>query len=269
MSRCPMLREWLTSLRTRCPPALVALGYRYAAVACLYRADRCAAAWAPHQHNSRQAIMDAMRDAPPGCDSALILGAGPCFDLPMMELLARFSRVLLVDVAHPPPALRLAARHPSVELIVLDLTGIAALLSATAAECPVVPVLTDFLDDPRIGLVVSANLVSQLPLVPLRWMAKRCPQADGAALGHAIVAAHLTYLARFACPALLIGDVERRVLDEGGKLVEQEDPLFGVALPLGRDWDWTLAPVGELSRGWSIVNRVRAVRLDPRQYAGR
>jgi hypothetical protein len=259
-----MLREWLTSLRTRCPPALVALGYRYAAVACLYRADRCAAAWAPHQRNSRQAILDAMRDASPACDTILILGSGPCLDLPMPELLARFSRLLLVDVAHPPPALRLASRYPAIELVALDLTGMAALLSATTAEPPIAPVPTAFLDDPRIGLVVSANLVSQLPLVPLRQMAKRWPQGDQAALGHAIVAAHITYLARFTCPALLIGDLERRVLDADGKLVEQDDPLFGVCLPLGREWDWLLAPVGELSGGWSIVNRVRALRLDPR-----
>lgn len=258
-----MLREWLTSLKTRCPPALVALGYRYAAIACLYRADRCAAAWAPHQRNTRQAILEAMRDTPPASDTALILGSGPCLDLPMAELLARFSRLLLVDVAHPPPALRLAARYPAIELVVLDVTGLADKLTTGTDENLVVPVPAAFLDDPRIGLVVSANLVSQLPLVPLRQMVKRYPQVDAAALGRAIVAAHVTYLARFACPSLLIGDVERRVLDGSGKLVEQEDPLFGVSLPLGRDWDWTVAPVGELPGGWSIINRVRAVRLDP------
>jgi hypothetical protein len=258
-----MLREWLTSLRTRCPPDLVALGYRYAAVACLYRADRCAGDWAPHQRNTRQAILDAMRDASPACDTALVLGSGPCLDLPIPELLARFPRLLLVDVAHPPPALRLASRYPTIELVARDLTGMAVLLSSSDVEPPTVPVPTVFLDDPRIGLVVSANLVSQLPLVPLRRMAKRWPQADQGALGHAIVAAHVTYLSRFTCPVLLIGDVERHVLDADGKRVEQDDPLFGVGLPWGREWDWQLAPVGELSSGWSIVNRVRAVRLDP------
>lgn len=242
---------------------LVALGYRYAAIACLYRAERCAAAWAPHQRHTRQSILDAMGDAPPACDTVLILGSGPCLDLPIPELLARFSRLLLVDVAHPPVALRLAARHPAIELVVQDLTELAVPLSGDGTACPTVPVPTTFLDDPRIGLVVSANLVSQLPLVPLRRLAKCWLKADGVALGHAIIAAHITYLARFACPALLIGDVERRVLDGDGRLVEREDPLFGVTLPLGREWDWILAPVGELSDGWSIVNRVRAVRLDP------
>ena len=62
---------------------------------------------------------------------------------------------------------------------------------------------------------MSANLVSQLPLVPLRQMDKRWPGSDLPAYGRAIVAAHLNHLRGFDCPTLLVGDVQRRV-DEGG-----------------------------------------------------
>ncbi|MFV3128046.1 hypothetical protein [Niveispirillum sp. KHB5.9] len=258
-----MLREILISLRTRCAPAFVRLGYRYAAVACVGRAARCAAAWAPHQESTRRRILTAMAEAPEGKGTAVILGSGPCLDLPMAELLSRFRRVLLVDVAHPPAALRLARRHSAIDLLECDLTGVAAALANPAIPAPPAPGCDAFLGDQDVGLVVSANLISQLPLVPLRQMGKRWPDADRPAYARAIVTAHLEHLSTFSCPTLLIGDVQRRVIDPDGRVTEMEDPLFGVALPAGEmEWDWTVAPVGELSTGWSIVNRVRAVRLD-------
>lgn len=257
-----MLREFLISLRTRCAPDFVRLGYRHAAVACVGRAGRCAAAWAPHQEATRRRILTAMAEAPDGKGSAIIMGSGPCLDLPMAELLSRFNRLLLVDVAHPPAALHLARRHASITLLERDLTGVAGALAHPTGDPPP-PACTDFLDDDDVGLVVSANLVSQLPLVPLRQVGKHWPDADLPAYARAIVGAHLNHLRGFSCPTLLIGDVQRRVVDPDGRVTEMEDPLFGAALPAGEmEWDWTVAPVGELSSGWSIVNRVRAVRLD-------
>ncbi|MFV3076440.1 hypothetical protein [Niveispirillum fermenti] len=260
-----MLREILISLRTRCAPAFAALGYRYAAVACVGRAQRCAAAWAPHQENTKRRLLAAMAEAPAGSNTAVILGSGPCLDLPMAELLARFSRVLLVDVAHPPDARHLARRHAGIELVEMDLTGTALSLADRAAAQVPTPNCNAFVDEPGLGLVVSANLISQLPLVPLRHAQRRWPDADLGGFARSIVMAHLDHLARFTCPTLLVGDMQRRIVDPDGKVTEWEDPLFGANLPAGEaEWEWTVAPVGELSGGWSIVNRVRAVRMDRR-----
>ncbi len=262
-----MLREFLISLRTRCAPAFVRLGYRYAAVACVGRAARCAAAWAPHQEYTRRRILTAIAEAPAGRNTAIILGSGPCLDLPMAELLSRFSRILLVDVAHPPAARQLARRHAAIHLLEHDLTGVAAALADGTSPTPPAPSCTVCLDEEDVGLVVSANLISQLPLVPLRLVEKRWPGTDLPAYARAIVTAHLNHLRGFDCPTLLVGDVQRRVIDPDGRVTEMEDPLFGADLPAGvpasvMEWDWTVAPVGELSNGWSIVNRVRAVRID-------
>lgn len=256
-----MLKEWLTSLRTLCPPDLVALGYRYAAVACLSRAARCAQAWAPHQQASRRAILAAMADAPADRDTALILGSGPCFDLPLPELRARFDRVVLADVAHPPRARRLAAEDSGLELACVELTGTATALRDPATVSPPVPGTYAFTDRAGIGLVVSLNLISQLPLIPVAQARRRWPAADLDGFAHAIIAAHLDHLRRFDCPVLLIGDVARRYLDSTGVERDREDPLLGVTLPPGPEWDWLLAPPGEARRGMSIINRVRAVRL--------
>ncbi|WP_051330354.1 hypothetical protein [Niveispirillum irakense] len=257
-----MLKELLTSLFVRCPQDLAALGYRYAAVACMARARRCAAAWAPHQQNSRQAIIDMLPAVPAGTDTAVIFGSGPCLDVPVDALMQRFRRLMLVDVAHPPSARRLARRHAGVELVTAELTGTAGFLRRPTGTRPPHPHAEIGLDWPSVGLVVSLNLISQLPLVPLRRAHRHWPSLDLGPFARAIIQAHLDHLRRFRCPAWVIGDVERRVLDGQGRVTEMEDPLYGVALPPGQEWDWTVAPVGELSGGWSIINRVRSVRVD-------
>lgn len=257
-----MLRELLTSLFVRCPPALAAQGYRYAAVACIARARRCAPAWAPHQHNSRQAIIDMLPAVPPGAHTAVIFGSGPCLDVPVEALLERFDRLMLVDVAHPLAARRLARRYGGVELVTAELTGTATFLRRPTGERPPHPYADLGADWSGVGLVVSLNLISQLPLVPLRLAHRQWSRLDLGPFARAIIRAHLDHLRRFRCPALVIGDVERRVLDGQGRVTQMEDPLYGVSLPPGREWDWTVAPVGELSGGWSIINRVRSVRVD-------
>lgn len=257
-----MLRELWISIRTQCAPARVALGYRYAAVACVSRAERCRRAWAPHQQQSRQAILAAMQDVAPNRHTALILGSGPCLDVPMPELLTRFTQVLLVDVAHPPAARRLARENAAITLCQADLTGVASFLIDGASPALPTPYCDLYCDRNDIGLVVSANLVSQLPLVPMRHAGKRWGAGAGPAFAAAIVKAHLDHLNRFNCPTLLIGDVERQLLDEDRQIREIDDPLWGVTLPPGTEWSWHVAPLGELRGNWSMVNRVRAVRLD-------
>lgn len=255
-----MLWELWTSLRTDCPPDLRRLGYRYGAVACLARARRCAGAWAAHQRRTKDAIRAALARAGPG-DTALVLGSGPCLDLPMPDLLARFPRLVLADAAHLPPAKALARRHPGIELACLDLTGTAAGLVDPAAAEPPAPGCTAFLDRPGLGLVISANLLSQLPLLPVAHARDRWPGMDGQAYARAVLEAHLAHLRAFPCPVLLVADVARTTRDGQGMVVAQADPLEGLCLPDGEEWDWPVAPPGELPGGRSVTNRVRAVRL--------
>ncbi|QJE73822.1 hypothetical protein HHL28_12605 [Aerophototrophica crusticola] len=255
-----MLWELWASLRTDCPPDLRRLGYRYGAVACLARARRCAKAWAPHQERTKAAIHAALAWAGPG-DTAIVLGSGPCLDLPVPALLARFPKLVLVDAAHPPPAKALARRHPGIELVSLDLTGTAAGLLDPDAPAPPRPGCTALLDRPGVGLVVSANLLSQLPLLPVAAASARWPGLEGDRFARAVVEAHLAHLRAFNCPALLVTDVRRRAYGHDGALLSDEDPLAGLALPPGEEWDWDMAPRGELPGGKQLVTRVRAVRV--------
>ncbi|MGE3809268.1 MAG: hypothetical protein AB7K24_31780, partial [Gemmataceae bacterium] len=51
------------------------------------------------------------------------------------------------------------------------------------------------------------------------------------------------YLARFACPVVLVADFEKQTIDRAGRVVETTTTVHGVPLPwAGEDWDWQLAP---------------------------
>jgi hypothetical protein len=256
-----MIVEAVESLLTHCPSRWRRLGYAYAAVACSARARRRTAAWAPHQQRTRSAILAAAARCAQK-RTVLILGSGPLNDVPLIDLLAQFQRVILADVAHPPAARMAARRWPAVSLATVELTGLSGPLLDPVGEHPPVPAVSAaFLDQADIDLVVSCNLASQLPLIPLARASRRWPSLDEEALGHAIVAAHLAHLRRFRGEVLLICDVVRAVFDPSGGLERQDDPLYGVPLPEGEEWEWDLAPPGELSSGHSVMTRVRAVRL--------
>lgn len=262
-----MLRELADSWLTDCPTLLRRLGHAYAATACAARGRRCARAWAPHRERTKAAI----RAAVAACASrrtVLVLGSGPLADVPLVDLTGRFGRVVLADAAHPPAA-RLAAWRcrngpTAVTLATLDLTGTAAALTDPAVTAPPAPGCTAFLDDPTVNLVLSVNLLSQLPLLPLAAALHRWPETAADAYGRAIVAAHLAHLRGFRCPVLLVTDIARTTLDRDGRILERQDPLYGVALPAGaaEEWDWELAPAGELPDGRTLRTRVRALRLD-------
>jgi len=243
-----MLIEALESALTLTTPSLRRLGHAYAAAALCARARRQKRAWADHWQRTQAAILDGAGRVP-GRGTVLVLGSGPCHDVPVAALAARFSRVVLVDAAHPPAARWLARRHAAVDLRVADLAapgGCAALLDASAPD-----------------LVLSVNLLSQLPLAPLARLSGDQPaDQDLAAAGRAIIQAHLDCLRACLCPALLVADVARTITDAQGRR-QVEDPLFGLSLPPGPEWDWPLAPPGELPDGRCITLRVRAVDLAP------
>ena len=256
-----MLIEAIESVFTQCPHPWRRLGYAYAAVACVARARRCAVAWTPHLERSRAEVMAAVAD----CASrrtALVLGAGPTLDIPLAALAEGFQRVILADIAHTLPARIAARRHANVVLATVDLTGLADALADRRVPSLPAPGCDAFLDDPEIDLVVSANVLSQLPLIPVAASLKRWPSMDGEALGRTIVAAHLTHLRGFRCPTLLLTDVVRAVFDAENRPLSQDEALFGVPLPDGPEWEWDVAPPGEVRGGRSVMTRVRAVRLD-------
>ena len=93
----------------------------------------------------------------------------------------------------------------------------------------------DFFLQDGFDLVVSANILSQLPLSPLRYASRRenrpIPR-QVRAFARRLVVNHLDWLASFAGNVCLISDLER-LYCEGENVVCREGSLWGVDLPQG------------------------------------
>jgi hypothetical protein len=177
------------------------------------RGRRQARAWAPHIARCHAEIAAAL-DTLPARRTVAVLGSGPLFDVPMPLLTRAFGRVLLIDHAHIA-----AFRAPvGAERQWRDLAGPGAL---------------DFLANiSDLDWVISLNLVSQMARV-----------ADNP---RAIVATHLSDLARLNKPVTLISDLRYETRTPSGALAERIDLWHGEPAPTpGATWPWTVAPRGE------------------------
>lgn len=253
------LRHWLI----RCPKRLKRLGLLHDLIALEARAARQRAAWAPHQAACRAAIGDWAARAEDR-RLAVIAGSGLLLEVPLEDLAARFDRVICLDVFHMPAAHRRADRLPNVSLIDHDVTGLLQHLpeelatGALPAPAPSLPFAGE------AGLVVSANMASQLALAPLAAAEARGGFAptETAAWARSIVEAHFATLRDRPGVVGLITDTHRHKIPVGeSDPVDWWDLLEGATLPPLTDrraWTWAIAPAPEEERRFDYVHDVVA-----------
>mgnify|MGYP001765709678 CR=1 FL=1 len=250
-----MLVEVLAWLLTPATLDARRTGHLAAAVSLWSRARRCRADWSEHEARCGRIVERAV-DGLSERRKCLVLGSGLMRDVSLPFLSERFTEVILVDVVHLWPIRLAARRHADVRLVDLDITGSTDLLlgRATGFADP----LARFRADPTIDLVISANCLSQLPLLPVERAEKagalvRLRYPD---IGRRIVEGHLEALRRFAARVCLLTDSEGLEVGPTGAILDRYDLLEGVGLPpADDDWDWTLAPLGETSPDHAIVHR--------------
>ncbi|MFN3460364.1 MAG: hypothetical protein ACK4ZN_05070 [Oceanibaculum sp.] len=220
----------------------------------LYRYRRHRAAWQPHLAATQRVIMDAIA-ACPDRRSVAVLGSGALLDVPLQALRAAFGRVVLVDVAHPWRVRLRAALTLRLSLLDADLTG----LGGQPYPGMAVPSPPDLPAVRGADLVISLNLMSQLAYVPvsrLEELGQTEEQTDAFAAG--LVRAHLDWLRRLPGRVCLVTDVTRIVLDPQGGVIGEIDPLYGLSLPEGgTEWNWDIAPIGEMAPDYAVRHRVR------------
>lgn len=242
-----MLLAFVLSLANPAPLRLRRLGYVRESGLLHARSRRCRRAWAPHLAQAK-AVVAGSADACGDRRLAVVLGSGLLNDVPLDALAKGFRRVRLVDAVHPWPTRLSVRRHPNVELATVEISG--------------------GLADPAVeralegaGFVVSANLLSQLPILPIDARERRGREVPSR-LGAGIVEGHLaalTALARAGTRVCLITDTLQREEDREGCVVATLDLMYGVSLPApATAWDWELAPFGEAARSRRFVHRVHA-----------
>lgn len=199
------------------------------------RGQRQTRAWAPHLANSR-GLIDTTIDDLDRRRTVVVLGSGPLFDVPVESLARTFERVILVDQAHLSTIRPRTDRYPNVTCDWRDLS--------TERDSQALGFL-DAIDD--LDWVISISLVSQLARAA----------ADGRQ--RAVVDDHLDRLASLPCPVTLITDLDYRVFNRHGVVLDSADLLHGRPVPRsGLRWKWEVAPFGEESRTTRRVHSVAA-----------
>ncbi|MEX2616847.1 MAG: hypothetical protein WD767_12200 [Alphaproteobacteria bacterium] len=263
-----MIAEALQWALTPAPPWARRAGYLGELIAIQAQYGRWRRQWAPHLRESKDAVRAAME----GCAThrhAMIYGSGPLLDIPLAELASRFGTVTLVDVAHLWPARLAARRFPNVRLVARDISGVAQGLlegAARGASSPPRPQPHLPQDHESVDFLVSANVVSQLAVTPLRFLSRHIVLSRDEALGFAadVVHAHLRHLREFNATCCLITDTKREFLSRDGAVHKTEDQLPGIILPPhDRSWDWEIAPLGEISPDYSVRARMLSAIILP------
>lgn len=253
-----MISELLLAAVTPASRALRSMGLVKASVGLWSRGGRQSRPWGPHYQRCHAVVEQALRGLPRR-RTAVVLGSGLVRDVPIRSLLDTFSRVLLVDAVHLPIVRARFAFRSRVTFLTADLSGLSGWLDGTA-EGRVAPDATLFAGD-DVDLVISANLLSQIPLCVATFLDSRPDRA--AELPDDLLArsvrGHLADLAGSAARVCLLTDVAMEERDRTGKVTDRLDLMRGVALPRPDEcWDWTVAPVGEIDRQHEYVHRVHA-----------
>ncbi len=237
------------------------MGYLREAQGIRRRGRRCREPWREHIDHCRSLILRGMTQ----CDQrrkAVVLGAGLLHDVPLVELAAAFREVVLVDIVHPLSTRWRTRGLKNVKRLAADVTNTIAELYRASDE-PDLPLPrsrpTLFLGDPEVDFTVSVNLLSQLPCLPMGYLAHFHVHSSEAIEAYArdVIQAHLDYLDRLPGRVALITDIERLKIDMMRRVVERTDLLFGLKLPKqGEEWEWQLAPCPEADPRHHFYRRV-------------
>ena len=109
------------------------------------------------------------------------------------------------------------------------------------------------------------SATSMVPLissgVPLNWSSAVVSALAAAVPGRErqAVDSHLDGLAALACPATLIANLDYRVFNRHGVILESADLMYGRPVPrTGLRWKWEIAPFGEERRHTRRVHYMAA-----------
>lgn len=249
-----MLYEFLKYITTPCPPYLRKLGYLSEIIAMEARYKRHQNKWRPHLERTKESILKSAEKCKQKRE-ALILGSGMLYDIPIEQLSEEFEQVILVDIIHMGSVRRRAKQFSNVYIEACDLTGMSkGLLKGDHEVTPV----DFFLEREGVDLVVSSNILSQLPIKPKKFLEKKLRQDfDSEGFARNIMQVHLDYLKSFNAEICLISDQRRLFNDKKGNFVSGEDLFDGDVLPASKErWVWDIAPAPEITRKYDVSHEV-------------
>jgi hypothetical protein len=251
-----MIKEFWQYMATSTElPVAKEMGFLKEAIAMEARAKRCYRQWDAHYLKCREAMVAATVRAVQK-RTVLVFGAGSLNDIPLSYLSSQFAKVILVDLVFLKPARRVASNYSNVQLVEHDVTESLQWLQQgqTLVQSPLT-----WLNDASVDLVVSLNLITQLPLIPVRWLMAEhgLPEFEADIVGKQLIFAHLNYLKQFSGEVCLIADRVDIELNPQGVEIDRFDPWWDVEQPKADIlWEWEVMPLGENNRSKSQKNLV-------------
>lgn len=252
-----MLRELFQYVTTTCHARWVRkMGFLYEAIALEARYRRCQTQWQSHFEACQQAILQAVESVEK-TDTILIMGAGSLKDIPLSQLSETFNRVILLDVVFLKSARQTASTFHNVELLEADASN--CLANVYQGNRIIDKTADRQMQIGSVDCIVSLNLVTQIPLIPVRWLIDKYGLSveDAGKFGRKLVQNHLDWLDDQPCVKCLIADREIQEYDSKGHQVDAFDPAWEVTLPdPSVEWNWEVIPLSESTTGTSQVNHV-------------
>jgi len=253
------------------------LGYVYSTVALDRRYRRQRQNWAPHIqacHNFWQQILDTEKP-----QKLCIIGSGPLIETPIEQILAQVQTVTLVDVIHPRLIKRRWGSHPKIIWVQADVTGFSSQIGEIEKRGSIEsfnflpPTPPDF-PPGTFDLIVSANVLSQLSLEPVKFLCRNLKINEDDHQVKTLIEKmgqdHLKFLRSFRCPFVVYSDIERIYKNPQGQELERHPsriPDWFLGAQTLDKWLWQLCPVGEISKDFSIDMKVKGACFQSEKQA--
>jgi hypothetical protein len=222
------------------------LGYYNYQNGLIYRHLNQGNGWNDHLGSCRKFILRSVEIIRP--ERVTVLGSGWLLDLPLDEMLELTKSVTLIDIVHPPEAVRQVSALGNVELIEADVTG--GLIEEVWNKAGKLPfyrklktldgiVIPDFHFPTDPGLVVSLNILSQLETLPLKLLRSKSSvnEEEFSRFRMEIQKRHIALLSEYN--SVLITDHSEVFIDRKGNSTEV--PTVITELPEGKcseRWTW-------------------------------
>ncbi len=249
-----MIIEFLTWLTASAAPSARKAGLVAEVAGIAGRHRRNKTAWQQHLDKTKVFIDGKVTHADPD-KPILILGAGLCLDLPLAKLNAHPSGTILMDAVIPLQTRIKCLGMKNISFQCADVTGFLSAFWNSKKGQSVTPPAEAPKFPTKFGMVISCNILSQLPL---SFASSPPTDETEQRLTASIQVAHMRALNDTKCPLILISDFERiENTDKSTNMVPTVAPQLLPGDP-HEQWKWHIAPKGEVQKDLDITLKVGA-----------
>lgn len=263
-----MIREAFTFLLTPTTPIAKKYGFLYQSIALAHRYERCKKVWLPHLKNCQDLFTDTLKDLPQK-KSIVVLGSAHLHEIPLHLLMENFENITLVDIIHPLKLHWIAKRNPRLKLITQDLSGSLDKLDSVHSLEELHELLQILQSETQFhfeaDLIISANILSQLGLLPIQALEKKLKRnltiEEKDQICSSFAKLHLQNLKNCQGQKLLYADREVTYRSPEQDIIYQGHyPVDFTGFKKIRGWKWLLAPLKEASKEYSIEMKIESYK---------